>query len=184
MATRRPYRLQRQLVFLGGEGASEQGYGRWIKRVADVEKLRVAITAEGLTGGDPLTVVQSAITKLKRLRRSGRNFEVRALLLDRDRVGETPDRDDRALRLANNAGLLLIWQDPCHEAFLVRHFPGYETHRPPDALSATRLLKKMWPQYEKGMDATGYEPFLTLDHLFRARAVEPNLDVFLTQLGW
>jgi hypothetical protein len=86
--------------------------------------------------------------------------------------------------LATRKSLTLIWSEPCHEAFLVRHFDGYETHRPPTPREAERLLRMLWPGYRKGMDATRYEAMLTADHLTRVRTVEPHFDAFLDSMGW
>lgn len=50
--------------------------------------------------------------------------------------------------------------------------------------AAEILLRSVWPNYEKGIDAIGYEKTLTLEHLRRARIVEPEFDAFLTSIGW
>ena len=184
MASRRPYIPQRTPVFLACEGGSEYGYVRWLNRLARNCGALVAIKAERLQGGDPLELVESAMSKLRHRDRPGARFEVRGLLLDADLRGVNPGRDSEAARLAERRKIRLIWQEPIHEAFLLRHFDGFETHRPPDKRSAQRQLKNVWPDYEKGMDATGYERRLGLDHLRRVRTVEPVFDAFLALAGW
>jgi hypothetical protein len=52
---------------------------------------------------------------------------VRAVLLDTDRRGQAPQRDMRMVELAQRTRLRLIWQEPCHEAFLLRHLEGCQT---------------------------------------------------------
>jgi hypothetical protein len=78
----------------------------------------------------------------------------------------------------------LIVQRPCHEAFIIRHFKGWENHKPSTRQDAEKLLVKVWPRYKKGMDAGEYAKILTPDHVAVARGVEPQFDAFLSRIGW
>lgn len=128
-----------------------------------------------MQGGDPLDLVEQAISKLASIEKYRGRFSIKGLLLDNDLIGQNQVRDDRAIRLAYEKGIRLIWQKPTHEAFLLRHFPKGQTGR---------QLEKVWPNYKKRMDATYYEKVLTLDHLARARGAEQELNAFLTAMGW
>ena len=185
MARRRAFVPQRLPVFLACEGLSERGYGRWLSKLAVTHGMLVALRADDLGGGDPLVLVTEAIRKWKRADPAGGVFRLRALLLDGDRFGDNANRDELAFTRARKNRFLLIQQRPSHEAFLLRHFPRQQTRKPVDSKASLRMLKRVWPDYEKGkMDATHYERILSLAHLTRARSVEPELDRFLNLMGW
>lgn len=184
MVRRRALILQKRLIFLVGEGLSEQGYGRWLNKLAAAHKIPVAIKAEGLTGSGPLDLVEGAIKKLAAAKRPGRRYTIRGLLLDTDQFGKSKIRDTQAILAAKRHRLFLIRQTPDHEGFLAHHFKGLTRRKPPDGKASLKLLKTVWPDYKKGMDAIGYEKKLMLEHLKRARGVEKGLDEFLTLAGW
>ena len=169
---------------MGGEGSSELGYLRWLNRLAAREEIRIAFTTKSLKSGDPLELVESAIARLAVEKRKGVNFRHRALLEDHDGLGANHDRDQQAYALAQRHKLTLIWQTPCHEGFLLRHFEAPVRQRLRTASQALQALNRIWPGYRKGMSAIDYEKFLTLDHLARARAAEAEFDRFLTSIGW
>jgi len=175
---------QKLPILLLGEGKSEQGYGRWLNKIARTHKLPFHFNAEGLKGGDPLDLLQKAIEKMKNLTRSRESFKHVALLLDSDLRGQNPERDEQAIRTAAQHNIHLIWQLPCHEAFLLRHFIGKQNKKPRNHHVAKRQLEAEWHGYEKGQDAVAYGKKLTLDHLSRARAVETDLNDFLVLIGW
>ncbi len=184
MPSRRVSRPRRKPVFLAGEGPSERGYGRWLNRLAAETHAPVAIRAEALRGGDPLDLVKQTFERLRTVERQRGPYRTRGLLLDGDLRGQSIERDAQAIRLAQNKRIRLIWQEPSHEAFLLRHFAGYENHRPPDQASAERLLQRVWPDFRKGLDGGDYERMLTAEHLAVARAVERELNAFLRDAGW
>jgi hypothetical protein len=175
---RNPAIPQKIPVFVAGEGKSEEGYWRWLARFPRI----LAIRAEGLAGGDLLEMAECAIHKLNRWRGAG--ITHRALVLDSEHEGGSPDRRRRALQLIERHRFHLIVQRPCHEAFIIRHFIGWENHKPSTQQDAERLLVKVWPRYEKGMDAGEYTKILTPDHVAVARGVEPQFDAFLSRIGW
>ena len=80
--------------------------------------------------------------------------------------------------------MTLLWQDPCHEGFLLQHFVTAAGQRPATARQAMQTLNKSWPTYRKGLSAVGYEQVLTIEHLARARDVDSAFDNFLNRIGW
>ena len=169
---------------MAGEGSSEFGYLRWLNRLAARSGVRVAFTAKRLQGGDPLELVESALDRLTVVERRGARFRHRALLLDRDGLGANETRDRQAISLAERRGMTLLWQDPCHEGFLLRHFVTAAGQRPATARQAMQTLNKSWPTYCKGLSAIGYEQIFTIEHLARARGADLAFDDFLTRIGW
>ena len=95
MASRRPYIHQRTPIYLACEGSSEYGYVRWLNRLARTSGALVAIKAERLQGGDPLELVESAISKLRHWDRPGARFDLRGLLLDAALRADNPRRSNR-----------------------------------------------------------------------------------------
>ncbi len=184
MPSRGVPRPRKKPVFLAGEGLSERGYGRWLNRLAADAGVPVAIRAEALRGGDPLDLIEQAIDRLRTVERQRIPYRTRGLLLDSDLRGQSIERDAQAIQLAQNKRMRLIWQEPSHEAFLLRHFAGHENHRPPDQASAERLLRRVWPDFRKGLNGGDYERMLTAEHLAVARAVERELNAFLRDAGW
>ncbi len=180
----RPARLIKTPVFLACEGLGEQGYGRWLNRLADDLAIPVVVQASSVGGGDPLDLVEKSIHRLRRLEKQRGPHRLRGLLLDRDCFGRDQDRDRLAIAKARKTNIHLLWQAPCHEVFIIHHFHGYEEFNPRDEADFWRTMQAVWPEYTKGMDASGYGTKLTQDHLARARAVEVEFDRFLVRIGW
>lgn len=180
-----PYvRVQKTPVFLAGEGPSEQGYGRWLGRLAHTHQMPIAIRCDGLSGGDPLDMIREALLKLEASERSGARYRRKAILLDADSLGKNEERDRTAREIAARARMEIIWQVQSHEHFLLRHFSEYQNRTPTSNIEARRWLMNVWPTYKKGLDADGYGRVLTRDHLARVRAVHEELNAFLDSIGW
>jgi hypothetical protein len=143
-------------MFLGCEGDSERGYGALLgdlleERRQDIH-LDVVLLRPG--GGDPLTLVKRCEEYFARNARRGSPAYIhRALLLDSDLREHDRTRDQEATNLALKLELRMIWQEPCHEAFLLRHLDGFRDNRPTLPRDAMTLLQRAWPQYRKGMAA-------------------------------
>jgi hypothetical protein len=184
---RRPFIPQRRRVFLGCEGDSERGYGGLISRLLEEQRrdvhLDVVLLKPG--GGDPLALVERAL-KYIRENEHKRNapYVHRALLLDGDTLGRNLDRDARIHPLAMAANLRLIWQEPCHEALLLRHFSGCDQLRPQTANQALTQLRQQWPEYAKGMPAVRLELKIGRAEVRRIIAVETRLAEFLAEIGY
>jgi hypothetical protein len=133
--------------------------------------------------GDPLALVDRAIQGISHRERDRVPYAIKALLLDYDRMGQAQDRDALSVRRAAECNLLLIWQRPVHECFLLRHLEGCETLKPTKDRCAARLLKE-WPEYSKPMTADRLAERLKQEEIRRACAVEPDLDAFFHAIGW
>ena len=104
-------------------------------------------------------------------------------MLDSDKLGRSTDRDNKIRPLAADHDVKLLYNDPNFEAFLLRHFPGCESKKPPAETSLSEL-EKVWPAYLKGIDARSIYKQLGEDGLVRACTVEDSLRDFLTVIGF
>ena len=96
MTARRARIPPRRRFFLGCEGESEQSYGALLQSIADESlQLRVHLDLQLLGGGDPLAIVQAAVEKARARARNRGRFVRHAVLLDSDRHGHAPERDNR-----------------------------------------------------------------------------------------
>ena len=187
MRRRQPARPQRRPVFFGCEGESERGYGRLISRLRDELRpdlhLEMALLRPG--GGDPLALVELASEKIVHYERNRKiRYAIRAVLLDNDTLGRDPQRDERMFRLAQSASLRLIWQEPSHEALLLRHLDGCQTLRPHNSAAALSELLRHWPDYRKGSSADQLLRRIGAQQIAAAAAVEPALRDFLRDIGF
>lgn len=173
---------QRTPIFLGCEGESERGYGALLNRlVHEMPGLHVHIHVELLQpgAGDPLALMQRAAQKIVELERRRERFALKAVLLD---LGAA-DKTHAARKLAQASGIThVIWQDPDHEAFLLRHLDNCQQLRPPQGASMA-ALRQRWADYEKARTQVQLAQRITLDDIIRASGVEPELRAFLTALG-
>ena len=180
-------RPQRRTVFLGCEGDSERAYGALISRLHEEHRhdlyLHVVLLKPG--GGDPLTLVERACHSIVEYeRKRDIRYAVRAVLLDGDRRGQSPQRDMRMVELAQSTHLRFIWQEPCHEALLLRHLEGCQTLRPPSSALAMVELRRRWPDYVKGISAVQLAKRISIREIAWAASVEPSLREFLYAIGF
>jgi hypothetical protein len=174
----------RRRIFLGCEGSSEHAYGTLLARLArDREGMHVHIDVVGLNpgAGDPLALVERACQEVIRGERGRVPYAIKALLLDDDKIGLAPERDAQIPARAGE--LLLIWQRPIHEGFLLRHLGGCEALRPTKDRCLQRLQRE-WPSYTKPMTAGKLAERITPAEIERACAVESDLKKFLRATGW
>lgn len=184
---RRPLIPQRRRAFLGCEGESERGYGALMRRLLEHRRrdthLDVVLLQPG--GGDPLALVQLALKRIAESeRKRGSPYFLRALLIDEDKLGQTPDRDARITPLATTGRLRIIWQRPCHEALLLRHLEGCRDLRPVMSAQALADLRQHWPGYVKGMPAARLADRIGHEEVQRVLDVEPDLAGFLADVGY
>jgi hypothetical protein len=125
-----------------------------------------------------LELVKRAIQKVADLERRREKFAQKTVLID---IGQ-PQKNEAAARLAAAAGIGVIWQNPDHEALLLRHLDGCQQLRPP-AGATLDALRKRWPDYEKGLTAAQLSEKIGIDHARRACTEEPELRAFLTAIG-
>jgi hypothetical protein len=190
--SRRPSVPLRRRVFLGCEGSRERAYGVQLRHLLEercrIEKrgqnvdLDVVLLKPG--GGDPLAPVERTLRQIAdSVRKGERPYAVVALLLDADKLGQAPDRDTQMRKLAAAEKLKLIWQDPCHEALLLRHLDGCRNLRPPTTQEAMLQLERRWPEYTKGMPALQLGQRIDSRAVSQALQVEPDLAAFLGDIG-
>lgn len=151
---RRPAHIPvRKPVFLGCEGESEQAYGQFLNDIVRQKELPFHIEVVNLNpgAGDPLARVKKAVQEIKRRSQRRAEFQYRALLMDDDQLAGDHHRRQQVETLAAQHAISIIWQSPCHEAFLLRHFPGRLNANPPDSVTSNANLLQVWPGYAKPM---------------------------------
>lgn len=169
----------RKQIFVGCEGGSERSYAAFLGQLADAAGLRVYLETRDLGGGDAKTCMGRAISEYKKYRRTAGQQVPGFVLLDRDRVdGHLAAIETAAARYS----LAIIWQDPCHEALLLRHFAGEENRQPHNCRAAMQHLLNQWPPYTKNMAAKRIAQTLALDHVRRAATVTPALQSLLDKI--
>lgn len=185
MMRRRPIIQRKKPVHLGCEGESEVAYCQVLNNLLRAKDLPVHLHVEVLAPGtgDPLSRVQRALQRITERERRRVRFQLKAILLDSDQAALQPDRVGRATRLAAQHDIALIWQNPCHEALLLRHMPNCADRRPPNSRAAQQMLRRPWPQYEKPMPRVQLAKRIDLDAIRQAAGVEPELRMFLVDIG-
>ncbi|MFC5421018.1 RloB domain-containing protein [Bosea eneae] len=185
MRTRRAFIPPRRPIFIGCEGESEQGYAGFLQDLVREADLPVHLMIEvlGPGAGDPLSRVEMAVRKLAHLRRTRAAPVERFVLLDTDQAEMDRDRAERARRLAGQEGIQIVWQEPCFEALLLRHFPNRAANRPPDNQAAQRAIEREWAGYAKPASRAELARRVDLQGVVRASAVEPDLKAMLRCIG-
>ena len=184
MRQRAHHRPERKPIFVGCEGQSEVGYIAFISDLAENARLPVFIKPVLLSpAGDPLARVEKAIRLIDNNRRKRIAYVERFILMDNDQIALVPDRAEKARELAKEHRISIIWQRPCHEAILLRHFAGHEAKRPTTSAGSGRQLLKLWPVYKKPMSRGSIANILDHDAVRRAGTVEQELKAFLVAVG-
>lgn len=182
MRSRRAPIRSRKLVFLGCEGRSEESYGALLNRISKDAGLSIHIHLEVLQpgAGNPLQLVRRAGQMIREIERKRSKFSIKAILLDR---GDQRLCADASI-LSRQIGIdFMIWQDPDHEALLLRHLPRCHDKRPPTGASMA-ALRKVWPTYNKGTTMLGLAEKIGNAEVLAAAGVEPDLRHFLAAIGF
>ena len=82
------------------------------------------------------------------------------------------------------AHLHLLWQEPSHEALLLRHLDGSQTLRPSSPAAALTELMRRWPDYIKGSSADRLSTRIGAQQITAAASVETSLREFLQAIGF
>jgi hypothetical protein len=184
MSRLRSMRQQRTPIFIGCEGQSEMRYAGWLRNLVIEQNLPFHLVLEDLgCGGEPFKRVDMAIARVKQIEKNKERFFARYLFLDTDQLAANSGRADQARRLAFENKFTVIWQDPTHEAFLLRHFPRRDTHCPPDKRAADVALAREWADYRKPCSAQQLEQRLSLDGAVRVAKQSPELAGLLRTIG-
>jgi len=128
--------------------------------------------------------VERSIRVLQGREVRGSRYWAKAILLDADRLGKSPGRDRLIEPLAKEHDLHVVWQRPCHEAFLLRHIAGYQNRQPTTSKEAHDRLIGAWPDYQKGSPAAFLLKYLSLKEIALACTVEPELASFLKSIKY
>ena len=183
MKTRRPFIPQRKPIFIGCEGESEQSYSGYLQDLIHEAALHVHLTVEVLKAGDPLSRIELAVSKLTQLRKTRGYFPDRFVFLDTDQLALSADRANRARQLAAAHDIRIIWQEPCFEAVLLRHFEGRALHRPPTNQAAQNGIVQLWPEYKKPMSRADLARKIDRQAVMRAAEAEEDLMALIRCIG-
>jgi hypothetical protein len=177
---------QRTRIYLGCEGESEQSYGKRLGQIADECGLHLFLDCDVLQpgGGSPIALIELAVTRIKAKVKTRGQFAHKALLLDRDKLHLDPDWRAQIGAIAARYGLFLIWQRPCHESFLLRHFAEQTAMRPQNSELAMQALLRVWPEYRKALPASELATRIDLAAILRAASVEEDYRSFLALIGF
>lgn len=183
---RRPNNIvQRVPIFLGCEGESEQGYGRLLNDLLRAADLAIHLEVVNLNPGtgDPISRLRRAEQEIKRRQVRRSEFKGKAVLMDSDQVDGNAQWRRDAEQLAQKLDIRIIWQEPSHEALLLRHLAGRDRNRPPTTQAANAALQADWPEYRKPMTRVLLARRIGLEEICRAAAVEVSLAGFLREVG-
>ena len=176
-------RRQRRRIFVACEGASEVGYTAFIALLAEESNLAVHLDIRNCRGGDPLAIMETAVSELRMRGNRHGAYAEQAIFLDADRRDDAPDRTARADLLIRDNGFQAIWSQPALEALLLKHIRGYQQTEPATKTLSLRHLQDCWPGYRKGMTARELRAELDGAAVARAAAVVPELREFLISIG-
>jgi hypothetical protein len=183
MKSRRSFIPQRKPIFIGCEGESEQGYAGFLQDLIFEAGLHVHLNIEVLKAGDPLARIELAICKLAQLRKTRGTFTEKFIFLDTDQLAASADRAHRARTLAAANGIRIVWQEPCFEGLLLRHFAGRAAHRPPTNQATQDAILREWAQYQKPMSRAELARKINREGVIRAAGVEDDLMTLLQCIG-
>jgi hypothetical protein len=176
----------RRPVFLGCEGESEQAYCIVLADIINqtVKDIHLETTLLGEGAGSPLAKIKKAIKKIEQYERTRSKFLKKAVLIDSDLIDQNVEQKNQTENLAASHGIRIIWQQPCHEAFLLRHLPNCAQLRPPTSALANKELIAQWQNYQKPMSRIQIAKNINFNGLTQASSVEHEFRSFLNELGW
>lgn len=127
-------------------------------------------------------MLEKTVRECKRKgRTSAKSF---VLLVDSDRA-ERGDDGWSLLQLKQEASkhkINVCVQNPNQEGLLVRMMPGNECLQP-NIARAQKQLRRIWPDYQKPVDAQTLASKFTLDDLLRVTRVDLELKALLSIIG-
>ena len=171
-------------IFFGCEGESEQAYGKFLNILAKKMDLKVHIsTFVASPAGDAFVVIQKSIRECK-IRSENRDiFKAKIVLLDSDTLPQIENRKrDKMYKMIKENKFIVIWQNPAHEGFLLKHFDGYQNSNP-SKRDSEMMLQKVWPEYRKNIPVDKIEKVLDIEKVIRASSVNENFMNILKIIG-
>ena len=183
--SRRRTRSIRVRFFVATEGISDSAFVRWIGFLCEASGNLIHLDIHPLNGGDPLSLVNEAVKKLKKRQSRISEMKIAAsfLFLDSDRWDSTNARCNDAKFKADEASLDLVFLCPNLEGVLLRLHRGHEREFP-QANDATSRLKTLWPDYEKkDIIARELQAKFDVDDLKRAVESDTEIRRFLSAIS-
>lgn len=174
---------KRPRFYVGCEGQSEVSYIAWVQDLCEDEEVRITVERDDLSSGDPLSRVREAIRRIEQKEAGKEPFKACFILLDSDQAEADQQRANLAAQLAADSGIGLVWQRPCHEGFLLRHFAGHENALPATSALAEQALRNAWPNYAKPMDKRDLSRRLSKQDVVRAASNDAAFAGLLSAFG-
>ncbi len=177
---------QKRLVLVGCEGSSEVSYAALLQEIVKDSDLPVALKIEELSpgAGDAFSRVQLLVKKIDHHNKRGSRFsgDDRFAFLDFSQPANGQDRVQAAEGLANQHSVSIVWQRPCFEANLLRHFDGQINREIAGTEAAMTELRRHWPSYSKPMSKAQLLQKINRKQIVRLATVEQNLGRLLHRL--
>ena len=175
----------RRVIFIGVEGKSDRAFVQFLQFCCDREGLHLHLNVTTGSGGDCVSVVREAASRLKRhLDRRGVSHSLHSLvLLDRDRYAQDVQAGRDAQVEASKSKIKIIFQNPDLEGLLLRLYQGRESREIAAGDSITEL-RRVWPEYRKSsLTADQLKRRFTVSDLRRAALHDQGLRRLLDVLG-
>jgi uncharacterized membrane protein YccC len=161
------------------------GYAGWLRNMVRDQALpfHIELYDLGQGAGEPVTRIAMAVDRINQLERNRLAFSRKFLFLDTDQLTTDTQRAELAHRRAAENKIVVIWQEPTHEAFLLRHLPRCLTLRPANKQIADAELSKKWVGYKKPLDAELIEKRIDIEGALRVSTHLPELQDLLGAIG-
>lgn len=171
--------------FLACEGESERSYVKFLDNLAKEHgRMRVHLDPFVINGGgDPHATLERSKEKheVKEKGKKG-GYRGKMILMDGDIFQRYPcNKKSEFMRQLNAAEFGIIWQDPDHEGFLIRHLSGSVV---PTLGETLPQLQQLWPSYRKNMPAPDIERKLDINCVTLASKSIPEFKQFLKIIGF
>lgn len=171
--------VRRRRIFVGVEGESERSFAAWLKLLCDNEDCHVHLDVRVCSGGDTLSIVQSAERQYDIRTRTRGRFSAGLVLLDSDRL----QQDIAAGRDPTGVGRLTqIYLRPNLEGLFLRLHAGEEAQNR-SVSKVKRALKRHWPDYDKPPAARLIARRFNVADLRRAARYDSVLRLLLEHVG-
>lgn len=166
---------------MAAEGEGEQSFIKWLQELSDQNGLHIYLDCQLLSGGGYEIMLDRAVRY--RQQRERYNAEAAILLVDGDRAKHDDGWPLSKLREeAFKRKISVCVQNPNQEGLLLRMMSENKKLQP-DAINVQKQLRKVWPNYQKPVDARTLASKYSLDDLFRVAHVGTELKNLLSIIG-
>ena len=178
-------RYVKSLVFWGCEGKSEENYAVFLNRLFDRELIPFRLNAFNLgEAGSVAAKIHAAKKKLGNEKSKGSRFKKQFLVMDVDLIKDNPTKRSEAEKEALKHKITILWQRPCFEGFLIKHFEDEKDRNPPNCREAEIILKSLWPDYDKPESVQRLTKKLQLNpHVKSLLTVDPDFKKVFEEFG-